>query len=100
MKSDSLKLGPQNAPHRALYHALGLTEEEVSRLSKEDLRLARNEVYARYGRLFNSPDLQDYFNSKSWYHGQIPADQFDESVLNDYERQNLDAIRKAEERIP
>ena len=29
MKSDSLKLGPQNAPHRALYHALGLTEEEV-----------------------------------------------------------------------
>ncbi|MDE7243191.1 MAG: dihydroxy-acid dehydratase [Oscillospiraceae bacterium] len=31
MKSDSLKLGPQNAPHRALYHALGLTEEEISR---------------------------------------------------------------------
>ena len=31
MKSDSLKLGPQNAPHRALYHALGLTEEEVRR---------------------------------------------------------------------
>ena len=31
MKSDSLKLGPQNAPHRALDHALGLTEEEVKR---------------------------------------------------------------------
>ena len=31
MKSDSLKLGPQNAPHRALYHALGLTEEEIKR---------------------------------------------------------------------
>ena len=31
MKSDSLKLGPQNAPHRALYHALGLTEEEIRR---------------------------------------------------------------------
>ena len=31
MKSDSLKLGPQNAPHRALYHALGLTEEEIAR---------------------------------------------------------------------
>ena len=31
MKSDSLKYGAQNAPHRALYHALGLTEEEVSR---------------------------------------------------------------------
>ena len=31
MKSDSIKFGPQNAPHRALYHALGLTEEEMSR---------------------------------------------------------------------
>lgn len=31
MKSDSLKIGMQNAPHRALYHALGLTEEEIER---------------------------------------------------------------------
>ncbi len=31
MKSDSLKFGTQNAPHRALYHALGLTDEEMER---------------------------------------------------------------------
>ena len=31
MKSDSLKRGQQNAPHRALYHALGWTEEEMDR---------------------------------------------------------------------
>ena len=31
MKSDAIKLGAQNAPHRALYHALGMTEEEISR---------------------------------------------------------------------
>ncbi len=31
MKSDSIKCGMQNAPHRALYHALGLTEEEINR---------------------------------------------------------------------
>ena len=31
MKSDSLKFGTQNAPHRALYHALGLTNEEMER---------------------------------------------------------------------
>ncbi len=31
MKSDAIKNGTQNAPHRALYHALGLTEEEISR---------------------------------------------------------------------
>ena len=31
LKSDSLKIGPHNAPHRALYHALGLTDEEIRR---------------------------------------------------------------------
>jgi len=31
MQSDSIKKGPLNAPHRALYHALGLTEEEIGR---------------------------------------------------------------------
>lgn len=31
MKSDSVKFGTQNAPHRALYHALGMTNEELNR---------------------------------------------------------------------
>ncbi len=31
MKSDAIKCGAQNAPHRALYHALGLTDEEINR---------------------------------------------------------------------
>lgn len=31
MKSEKLKFGAQNAPHRALYHALGFTDEEISR---------------------------------------------------------------------
>ena len=31
MKSEKIKLGAQNAPHRALYHALGMTEEEINR---------------------------------------------------------------------
>ena len=31
MVSDKLKQGTNNAPHRALYHALGWTEEEIHR---------------------------------------------------------------------
>ena len=31
MKSNNIKKGVNNAPHRALYHALGLTHEEISR---------------------------------------------------------------------
>lgn len=74
-----------------------LSREEISRLTKEELRLARNEIYARHGRLFNSADLQNYFNKKSWYQGRIPANQFSDSVFNDYERKNLDLIREIED---
>ena len=31
MISDNLKFGAINAPHRSLYHALGLTDEELTR---------------------------------------------------------------------
>lgn len=31
MQSDSLKFGASNAPHRALYHALGYTDEEIKK---------------------------------------------------------------------
>ena len=31
MRSDSIKYGPQNAPHRTLYHALGITDEELAK---------------------------------------------------------------------
>ena len=32
-----------------------------------DLRLMRNEIYARHGYLFKDKKLQDYFESTSWY---------------------------------
>ncbi|MFR4319048.1 MAG: hypothetical protein ACLT2Z_06445 [Eubacterium sp.] len=31
MKSDSVKKGIQQAPHRSLFNALGMTEEELAR---------------------------------------------------------------------
>ena len=74
-----------------------LTEEDLRDMSKGELRLARNEIYARHGRMFRSADLQDYFNSMDWYVGYIPVDQFDESVLNDCEKANLIFIKSVED---
>ena len=31
MRSDAVKTGIQQAPHRSLFHALGMTEEEMKR---------------------------------------------------------------------
>lgn len=73
-----------------------LTKEDLANLTKEECRLARNEIYARHGRMFNDTNLQAYFNQCSWYQGIIEADQFDDSVLNDYEKNNLQLILEYE----
>lgn len=73
-----------------------LTEKDLSHLTLEQLRLARNEIYARHGRLFKDSSLQNYFNSCSWYSGTIAADDFSESVFNSYEEKNVLLICKVE----
>lgn len=71
-----------------------LTETDVSGRSAEELRIAKNEIYARHGRIFTSEDLKEYFDSKSWYVGSIPADQFSENVFNQTEKDNIAFIQK------
>ena len=68
------------------------TAEDLRSLTPEELRIARNEIYARYGCIFKSEDLQEYFNSKSWYYGTMPVSDFDDSWLNQYEKANRDLI--------
>lgn len=53
------------------------SESELMALDSKTLSYARNEIYARHGRLFRSSELQNYFNSQSWYHGTIDPDDFD-----------------------
>lgn len=61
-------------------------------MSKEKLTLALNEIYARYGLMFNTSSIQKYFNSKDWYVPSIEPGHFDDSQFNDYERHNVDTI--------
>ncbi len=74
-----------------------LTDEDLQGMDESQLRFARNEIYARHGRSFQTPDLNNYFNSKSWYDGYIPQESFDDSVLNEYEKANLELIKSKEE---
>lgn len=70
-----------------------LREQDFLNLSQESLRLGKNEIYARHGRKFADPQLQQYFESCSWYEGTIEPDAFQESVLNDCERANIRMIQ-------
>lgn len=69
-----------------------LTEADLENLTQEDLRIARNEIYARHGRKFLDEGLQEYFNGKSWYNGTIEPDDFKEDMLSEIERSNEDTI--------
>ncbi len=73
------------------------TEEELSSLTADQLRLARNEIYARHGRTFDKEDLQAYFDSQPWYRGTIAPDDFDDSVFNEYEKANVQLIQSVED---
>lgn len=74
-----------------------LTITDLQQLSDEELRLARNEIYARRGRKFKDSYLQNYFNGCSWYNGTIEPDDFlDNDRLNKYERANAYLILEYE----
>jgi hypothetical protein len=44
-----------------------LTQSDVSGLSRLQIRLARNEIFARHGRPFQDPRLRRHFERYSWY---------------------------------
>ena len=69
-----------------------LDKSELAGFSAEQCRLARNEIYAKHGRMFDDAGLQNYFNSHSWYHGTISADRFSDTMLSDIEIQNRNLI--------
>lgn len=79
-----------------------LTEDEIYALSKEEMRLARNEIYARHGRIFEDEGLSEYFNSKSWYQPLYSPDEMDEmgdDIFNEYEYANKTLITEIEEKL-
>jgi len=69
-----------------------LDKSELAGFTAEQCRLARNEIYAKHGRMFDDAGLQNYFNLRSWYHGTIPADRFSDTMLSDIEIQNRNLI--------
>ena len=77
------------------------TRAQLEQLTLEELRLARNEIYARHDVIFGPEDLQTYFGSKSWYTPEITFDQFNElppeQGLNQIERDNVSLIVQLED---
>ncbi len=73
-----------------------LTDADVSNLSLQQLCYARNEIYARRGYIFQSQELRDYFENKSWYYPTVPANSFSEAVFNSVEMANINLLKQYE----
>jgi len=70
-----------------------IKQAQISSLSLDDLKFLRGIVFGRHGRIFKDAEIKDYLEKQPWYK---PDQAFQNSVLNDTERQNLDVIRDAE----
>lgn len=75
-----------------------ISESDLDGLTEEQIKIARNEIYARHGRIFRNQELQNYFDSKSWYCGVYQPDEFKDAWLNEYENYNKDFIAKYEKK--
>lgn len=69
-----------------------LSSSDVSSLNNWELIIATNEIYARYGYRFSISELQDHFNSKSWYVNITNPS--NDIVFSDIEDANLKTIVK------
>lgn len=77
-----------------------LTRDDLQGLTKEELRLARNEIFARHGMIFGVADLDAYFGEKSWYEPTVAyADFYNVVEMNMIEEANLVLISEVEEEM-
>lgn len=62
-------------------------------MSKHDLKIMRNEIFARHGYIFKTSEMKSYFSTQSWYYGR-----YDDvsSLLSDLEHKNVALIKSYE----
>ena len=69
-----------------------ITDEDLYGLDSRDLRIMRNEIYARHGYVFRTQSMKEYFNSQPWY---TPISR--EVSLSNIEMYNVEFIKQREQ---
>lgn len=79
-----------------IFQETPLTEEMLKGLSLNELRLLRNEIFARRGRRFGAEWLQRYFESQDWYEASKTGRQ---QELTEVEKRNAETIQRYENKL-
>lgn len=70
-----------------------LSPDDLSGLSKWDLKIMRNEIFARHGFIFKTNDMRTYFAAQPWYQG---TNDDVNNMLSDIETRNVALIKRFE----
>jgi hypothetical protein len=73
-----------------------ISEAMLRGLSLHELRLLRNEIYARHGRVFKTLWLQQYFGSQMWYD---PNENFKDEEMTGPNKTNVETIVAYENKL-
>jgi hypothetical protein len=73
-----------------------ISVESLSDLSRRDLRILRNTIYARRGYVFKSELLGQYFSAIDWYHADPD---YTDARLTSVDRKNIRMIRSVEDTL-
>ncbi|HKE20321.1 MAG TPA: YARHG domain-containing protein [Kofleriaceae bacterium] len=68
----------------------------LGNLSRRDLRLLRNTIYARRGRPFKSVLLTEYFDGMAWYRAD---DAYSDTRLTAVDKKNIRLVRSVEDSL-
>ena len=87
----------EKADHLSYTTVTKYTLQDLSILDSYGLKITRNEIFARHGRMFNDQELQEYFQRQNWYVPQTASNDFDDSCLNEVEKYNIQLISTYEQ---
>lgn len=71
-----------------------VTDSDLDTKDGFELDIMRNSIFARYGRRFNTPGLQKYFDNQPWYRPTYSPKNFPSNLLSGIEQQNVEYISK------
>lgn len=69
-----------------------VTSKDVDKMSMHNLRIMRNEIYARHGYIFDDQELQAHFDGQSWYQPTTKS-----VTLKGVEKYNVEFIKQFEQ---
>lgn len=71
-----------------------ISTADLDRLTRDEIDIIRNELFARHGYVFTTDEWADFFDDYDWY---VPDPSFNESGFSKLEKQNIDTIVLYEE---